>query len=239
MEIIPAVDIKEGRCVQLVQGDPNKKLLEIEDPVEVAKRWVNKGANYLHLIDLDAALGEGDNLEVIKRIVEEVNVPVEVGGGIRDIERALELIELGVDRIIVGTKAITDSKFLDELNGYIEKDRIVLAVESKEGKVVIKGWKEKLNLKPIDVIEKFKDKVGYILYTNVDVEGLMKGIKIEEIKNLIKNSPLPVIYSGGVTKIDDIITLKELGAYGVVIGSALYKGKISLREALKVLENEG
>ncbi|WP_456418714.1 1-(5-phosphoribosyl)-5-[(5-phosphoribosylamino)methylideneamino]imidazole-4-carboxamide isomerase [Methanocaldococcus infernus] len=239
MEIIPAVDIKEGRCVQLVQGDPNKKLLEIEDPVEVAKRWINEGANYLHLIDLDAALGEGDNLEVIKRIVEEVNVPVEVGGGIRDIERALELIELGVDRIIVGTKAITDSKFLDELNGYIEKDRIVLAVESKEGKVVIKGWKEKLNLKPIDVIEKFKDKVGYILYTNVDVEGLMKGIKIEEIKNLIKNSPLPVIYSGGVTKIDDIITLKELGAYGVVIGSALYKGKISLREALKVLENEG
>ena len=237
MIIIPAVDLKDKKCVQLIQGDPNKKHLEMDNPVEVAKKFVDDGAEYLHIIDLDAAFGTGDNKEVIKNIIKEVNAPIEVGGGIRSLEIARELINLGVDRIIVGTKAILDPKFIDDLNKEIGKQRIVLAVETKNGKVVIKGWKEKIDKAPIEVIKEFEDKVGYILFTNVDVEGLLKGINLDTIREIIKEVDIPIIYSGGVTTIDDIKALKELGVYGVVIGSALYKGLIDLKEAIKIAKS--
>ena len=234
MLIIPAVDLKGKKCVQLIQGDPNKKHLELNNPVEVAKKFVDEGAEYLHIIDLDAAFGTGNNRDVIKSIIKEVNVPVEVGGGIRSLDIAKELINLGVDRVIVGTKAILEPEFIEELNKDIGKDKIVLAVECKDGKVVVKGWKEKIDKTPIEVINDFEDKVGYILFTNVDVEGLLKGINVDIIKELIENTKIPIIYSGGVTTLDDIKALKEIGVYGVVIGSALYKGLIDLKEALKI-----
>ncbi len=234
MLIIPAVDLKGKKCVQLIQGDPNKKHLELNNPVEVAKKFVDEGAEYLHIIDLDAAFGTGNNRDVIKSIIKEVNVPVEVGGGIRSLDIAKELINLGVDRVIVGTKAILEPEFIEELNKEIGKDKIVLAVECKDGKVVVKGWKEKIDKTPIEVINDFEDKVGYILFTNVDVEGLLKGINVDIIKELIENTKIPIIYSGGVTTLDDIKALKEIGVYGVVIGSALYKGLIDLKEALKI-----
>ncbi len=234
MLVIPAVDLKGKKCVQLIQGDPNKKHLELNNPVEVAKKFVDEGAEYLHIIDLDAAFGTGNNRDVIKSIIKEVNVPVEVGGGIRSLDIAKELINLGVDRVIVGTKAILEPEFIEELNKDIGKDKIVLAVECKDGKVVVKGWKEKIDKTPIEVINDFEDKVGYILFTNVDVEGLLKGINVDIIKELIENTKIPIIYSGGVTTLDDIKALKEIGVYGVVIGSALYKGLIDLKEALKI-----
>ena len=234
MMVIPAVDLKGKKCVQLIQGDPNKKHLELNNPVEVAKKFVDEGAEYLHIIDLDAAFGTGNNRDVIKSIIKEVNVPVEVGGGIRSLDIAKELINLGVDRVIVGTKAILEPEFIEELNKDIGKDKIVLAVECKDGKVVVKGWKEKIDKTPIEVINDFEDKVGYILFTNVDVEGLLKGINVDIIKELIENTKIPIIYSGGVTTLDDIKALKEIGVYGVVIGSALYKGLIDLKEALKI-----
>ncbi|ACV25336.1 1-(5-phosphoribosyl)-5-[(5-phosphoribosylamino)methylideneamino]imidazole-4-carboxamide isomerase [Methanocaldococcus fervens] len=234
MLIIPAVDLKDKKCVQLIQGDPNKKHLEIDNPVEVAKKFVEDGAEYLHIVDLDAALGTGNNRDVIKNIINEINVPVEVGGGIRSLDVAKELIDMGVDRVIVGTKAILEPKFIDDLNKEIGKDKIVLAVECKEGKVAIKGWKEKIDKTPIEVIKDFEDKVGYILFTNVDVEGLLKGINVEIIKEIIDKTDIPIIYSGGVTSMDDIKALKELDIYGVVIGSALYKGLIDLKEAIKI-----
>lgn len=211
--------------------------MELNNPVEVAKKFVDEGAEYLHIIDLDAAFGTGNNRDVIKNIIKEVNVPVEVGGGIRNLEIAKELISLGVDRVIVGTKAILEPKFIDDLNKEIGKDKIVLAVECKEGKVVIKGWKEKVDKTPIEVIKEFEDKVGYILFTNVDVEGLLKGINVDIIKELIEKTDIPIIYSGGITTLEDIKALKELGIYGVVIGSALYKGLIDLKKALEIVKN--
>ncbi|ADC69439.1 phosphoribosylformimino-5-aminoimidazole carboxamide ribotide isomerase [Methanocaldococcus sp. FS406-22] len=237
MIIIPAVDLKDKKCVQLIQGDPNKKHLEIDNPVEVAKKFVDEGAEYLHIIDLDAAFGTGNNRDIIKNIIKEVNVPVEVGGGIRNLEIAKELIGLGVDRVIVGTKAILEPKFIDDLNKEIGKDKIVLAVECKDGKVVIKGWKEKVDKTPLEVIKEFEDKVGYVLFTNVDVEGLLKGINVEIIKELIEKTDIPIIYSGGITTLEDIKALKELGIYGVVIGSALYKGLINLKDAVKIAKS--
>jgi len=237
MIIIPAVDLKDKKCVQLIQGDPNKKHLEIDNPVEVAKKFVDEGAEYLHIIDLDAAFGTGNNRDIIKNIIKEINVPVEVGGGIRSLEIAKELIDLGVDRVIIGTKAILEPKFIDDLNKEIGKNRIVLAVECKEGKVVIKGWKEKIDKTPLEVIKEFEDKVGYILFTNVDVEGLLKGINVEIIKELIEKTDIPIIYSGGITTLEDIKALKELGIYGVVVGSALYKGLINLKDAVKIAKS--
>jgi phosphoribosylformimino-5-aminoimidazole carboxamide ribotide isomerase len=237
MIIIPAVDLKDKKCVQLIQGDPNKKHLEIDNPVEVAKKWIKEGAEYLHIIDLDAAFGTGNNRDIIKNIIKEVNVPVEVGGGIRNLEIAKELIGLGVDRVIVGTKAILEPKFIDDLNKEIGKNRIALAVECKEGKVVIKGWKEKVDKTPLEVIKEFEDKVGYVLFTNVDVEGLLKGINLEIVKEITKEANIPIIYSGGITTLEDIKALKELGIYGVVIGSALYKGLINLKDAVKIAKS--
>jgi len=237
MIIIPAVDLKDKKCVQLIQGDPNKKHLEIDNPVEVAKKFVDEGAEYLHIIDLDAAFGTGNNRDIIKNIIKEVNVPVEVGGGIRNLEIAKELIGLGVDRVIVGTKAILEPKFIDDLNKEIGKNRIALAVECKEGKVVIKGWKEKVDKTPLEVIKEFEDKVGYVLFTNVDVEGLLKGINLEIVKEITKEANIPIIYSGGITTLEDIKALKELGIYGVVIGSALYKGLINLKDAVKIAKS--
>lgn len=233
--IIPAIDIKDKKCVQLVQGNPNNKILELDNPVEVAKKFVNEGAKYLHVIDLDGALGTGDNLDIIEEIVKNVNVPIEVGGGIRDLEKAKKLIDLGVDRVIVGTKAILNKKFLEELVDEFGKDRVVLAVESKNNKVVIKGWKEKIDKSPLEIIKEYEDLLKYILFTNVDTEGLMRGINLDVIKDVVTNTKLNIIYSGGVSSIEDIKNLKRIGVYGVVIGSAIYKGKISLKEAISLI----
>ncbi|WP_423792061.1 1-(5-phosphoribosyl)-5-[(5-phosphoribosylamino)methylideneamino]imidazole-4-carboxamide isomerase [Methanocaldococcus indicus] len=235
MLIIPAIDIKDKKCVQLVQGNPNNKILELDNPVEVAKKFVNEGAKYLHVIDLDGALGTGDNLDIIEEIVKNVNVPIEVGGGIRDLEKAKKLIDLGVDRVIVGTKAILNKKFLEELVDEFGKDRVVLAVESKNNKVVIKGWKEKIDKSPLEIIKEYEDLLKYILFTNVDTEGLMRGINLDVIKDVVTNTKLNIIYSGGVSSIEDIKNLKRIGVYGVVIGSAIYKGKISLKEAISLI----
>ncbi|ACX72872.1 phosphoribosylformimino-5-aminoimidazole carboxamide ribotide isomerase [Methanocaldococcus vulcanius M7] len=234
MIVIPAVDLKDKKCVQLIQGDPTKKHLELEDPVNVAKKWVHDGAEYLHIVDLDAALGCGNNVDVIEKIVEEVNIPVEVGGGIRSLTIAKRLMDIGVDKIVVGTKAITDPTFLNELLSEIEREKIILAVECKQGKVAIKGWKETINKNPIEIAKKYEKKVGGILFTNVDVEGMLSGIKTDIIETLVKNVRVPIIYSGGITTLEDIKKLKEIGVDGVIIGSALYKGIINLKDALKI-----
>jgi len=232
--VIPAVDLKDKKCVQLIQGDPTKKHLELEDPVRVAKKWEYDGAEYLHIVDLDAALGCGSNIDVIEKIVEEVNIPVEVGGGIRSLAIAKRLMDIGVDKIVVGTKAITDPTFLNELLSEIEREKIILAVECKQGKVVIKGWKETINKNPIEIAKKYEKNVGGILFTNVDVEGMLSGIKTDIIEALVKNVGVPIIYSGGITTLEDIKKLKEIGVEGVIIGSALYKGMINLKDALKI-----
>ncbi len=235
MIIIPAIDLKDGKVVQLKQGNPNNKILELNNPIEVAKRFIDEGAEYLHIVDLNGAFGEGDNLKIIENIVKSVDVPVEVGGGIRSINKAKKLIDLGVDRIIIGTRGITDREFLKSLSYEIGKDKIVLAVESKNNKIVIKGWREEINKTPIEVIKEVKDLVGYILFTNVDVEGLMKGVNIDIVKEIVEKSPLPIIYSGGVSSLNDIKNLNSIGVYGVIIGSALYKGLINLKDALEVI----
>jgi phosphoribosylformimino-5-aminoimidazole carboxamide ribotide isomerase len=236
MLIIPAVDIKGGKCVQLVQGEPGTEQVVIEDPVNVAKDWEKKGADMLHIIDLDGALGDDGNIKIIKKIVKVLNVPVEVGGGIRTKDDAENLLNIGIDRIILGTLAIENPEIVHELSDTYGKERIMIALDSKDSKVVINGWREKTPKSAPEYGEFFEELgAGSILFTNVDYEGLMKGFDTKPLLELLDSVNIPVVYSGGVTSIDDIKKLIKTNASGFVVGSALYKGKIDFEEALEIL----
>lgn len=233
MLIIPSIDIQNSKCVKLVQGKEGSEQVVLENPLEVAKLWERQGAKWLHIIDLDATFGKGNNTEIIKEIISKVKIPVEVGGGIRSEEIASEIINAGAKRIIIGTKAITDPNFIAKLSKRFGKDKIMIALDSKERKVVIKGWKESTGLDPIDTAKKLSKYCGSFLFTSVELEGLMAGLDFDFIKQFIKSIKLPIIISGGVGKLEDIKRLKKLGAAGVIIGMAFYKGVFSLKDAMK------
>jgi len=235
MLIIPAVDIKGGKCVQLVQGEPGTEQVVIENPVNVAKEWEKMGASILHIIDLDGAFGDKRNIDIIKKIVESVDVHVQVGGGIRTKEDAENLLKIGVDRIILGTMAVENPKVVQELSKKYGKERIIVALDSKDSKVVVKGWTEKTPKSAPEFAKIFEEHgAGSILFTNVDYEGLLKGFDTEPLIELLNAVNIPVIYAGGVTSIEDIKKLSETSVSGVVVGSALYKGKIEFQEALRI-----
>jgi len=231
MKIIPAVDIMDGECVQLVGGKPETKK-SYGNPVDIAKRWVSKGAEMLHVVDLDAALGRGDNTEVVLDIAHSVDVPIHMGGGIRDLKTAEFLLNSDIDRIILGTLVINDYfnefKILKELNQNFG-GRVIAAVDSKGGNVVVKGWQEKTELKAQDFMKKAEGLVWGFLYTDVDVEGRMRGININSIETVLSSTNKPVIISGGISSGNDIESLNNSGVWGIVLGKALYEGHIKLK----------
>ncbi|MBI5680502.1 MAG: 1-(5-phosphoribosyl)-5-[(5-phosphoribosylamino)methylideneamino]imidazole-4-carboxamide isomerase [Methanobacterium sp.] len=240
MFIIPAVDIKDKKCVQLVQGIPGSEQVIIENPLEVAKDWERKGASILHIIDLDGAFGDKEkNREIIKKIAHEIKVPVQMGGGIRTKEDAVKLLEIGIDKVILGTVAIENPEIVEELSQEFGSERIIVALDSKDSKVVVKGWSEKTTKSAPEFAKMFEKKgAGSILFTNVDFEGLLKGFDTTPLLELLNTVDIPIIYSGGVTSIDDIKKLSETDVYGVVVGSALYKGKIDFKKALETIVSE-
>lgn len=234
MEIMPAVDIKNGKCVQLVQGKPGSEQVIIDNPEEVALKWENEGAEVVHVIDLDGTIDGKSNVKLIKKIIDTVNVPVQIGGGIRSVEYAGQLLDLGVERVIIGTMGIIHPETIRELSSEYGPEHIMISLDSKDSKVVIKGWQEKIDKSPVELSKEFADNgAGSILYTNVDVEGLLNGLNTEPIIDLVKSSLIPVVYSGGVSSEDDLKILQNTGVKGVVIGSALYKNKLNLKDALK------
>ena len=234
MLIMPAVDIKNGKCVQLVQGQPGSEMVEIENPENVALHWENEGAKNIHVIDLDGTIDGKTSLPIIKKILKEVSVPIQLGGGIRSIEYAKELLDLNIERLIIGTMGIENPKSIEELSEEYGSDRIMISLDSKDNKVVIKGWQEKIDKSPIELSNEFKEHgAGSILFTNVDVEGLLGGFYTDPVIELKNSVDLPIVYSGGITTIEDIKKLNKSGVEGVVIGSALYKDQIDLKEALK------
>ncbi len=235
MLIIPAVDIKNGKCVQLVQGIPGTEQIVIENPEIVAEEWENKGAEILHVINLDGAFGRSSkNLEVVKKILNTVSIPVQLGGGIRTLKDAANLLDIGIEKVILGTMAVENPEKVEELSNEYGSNRTIVALDSKDEKVVVKGWTEKTEKSAPELgVALQKRGAGGILFTNVDVEGLMKGFNINPLLKLLKAVDIPVIYSGGVTSLSDIEELSLTKTYGVVIGSALYKGKINFEDALK------
>ncbi|BDZ71050.1 1-(5-phosphoribosyl)-5-[(5-phosphoribosylamino)methylideneamino]imidazole-4-carboxamide isomerase [Methanobacterium petrolearium] len=233
MFIIPAVDIKNGKCVQLVQGKPGTEQIVLDNPAKVARKWQGKGASILHVIDLGGALEEGGNLAVVEEILKEVSIPVQMGGGIRSLDYATKLLDMGVERIILGTLAIMNPETVKILSSEFGSERIIVALDSKDSQVVVRGWTEKTDQNAPELGKIMEDNgAGGILFTNVDHEGLLGGFNIEPLLELLNAVNIPIIYSGGVSTLEDLSILSKTDVYGVVIGSALYKGTINFEDAL-------
>ncbi|WP_406660204.1 1-(5-phosphoribosyl)-5-[(5-phosphoribosylamino)methylideneamino]imidazole-4-carboxamide isomerase [Methanolobus sp. ZRKC3] len=242
-EVIPAVDMRNGKCVQLVQGVPGSEMISLDDPVAVAKDWVAQGAKTLHLIDLDGAIeGTRQNAPIIENIVSEckpMGMKIQVGGGIRSYEDAASLLELGVDRVIISTAAINNPQLVKELADSFGSEHVNVALDSKNGKVSIEGWKKQSDHTAVEMGIKFEELgAGSLLFTNIDTEGLMQGVNTRPTQELVDSVSIPVIASGGVTSLEDLITIRETGATAVVVGSALYTGKFTLTEAINTISED-
>lgn len=236
MNLLPAIDLKDGKCVQLVGGDPTQTRVQVDDPLGQARRWVGRGARMLHAIDLDAALDTGrTNNGLVAQLIHDARVPVQVGGGVRSTARVEELLRMGAERVIVGTKAVKDPEWL---KGIAQRfgERIIAAVDAKGGQVVAKGWREATGLRLLDYARQV-DKLGTggIFFTDVDVEGKLTGINEMLVKSVVEAVDTPVLYAGGIASVDELLMLQELGVDGAVVGMALYTGRIDLREALDAL----
>lgn len=240
MELIPAIDLKEGKCVRLRQGRMEDETVFSENPLEMAERWVKEGATRLHLIDLDGAFaGSPKNHQVIREICRAYpDLPVEVGGGIRDEETVESYLEDGVRYTIIGTRAVSEPHFVNDLCLDFP-GHIIVGLDAKDGKVAIDGWSKLSRHDVIDMAQHFEhDGVAAIIYTDISKDGMMQGVNVEATVKLAQSVRVPVIASGGVTNLDDIRQLCEVedeGISGVIIGRALYEGTIDLAEAEKLV----
>ncbi len=237
MYIIPAIDLIGGEAVRLQKGDYNRVTVYSSEPASVAKGFEESGARLLHVVDLDGAKdGTTANLQTVKKIVESTSLSVEIGGGVRDIERVRKYISLGVDRVIIGTAAVEDPAFLREaLSEFGEK--IVVGVDIKDGYVAIKGWLEVSTLSCEDFCRELsKMGVKTVIVTDISKDGMMSGTNIELYRSLSEKFDINIIASGGVSSMEDISTLMSMNIYGAIVGKALYTGAIDLAEAIAMTE---
>lgn len=226
MIAIPAVDVKGGRCVQLVGGRPEDERVSLPDPVEVARRWWELGFGSLHVVDLDAALGSGENLSVVRDVAAATPAVTQVGGGVRDDVRVDDLLASGVDRVVVGTRALADPAWLGALASRYP-DRVVVAADTRDGYVVTRGWTERTALTIADLLERLEGlPLAGVLATDVGMEGRMQGVDRGAVARTLGWSPHPMMISGGVTTEEDLAWLEDAGAYGAVLGMALYTGAL-------------
>jgi len=233
MKIFPAVDILGGRCVQLVQGK-RESATAYGDPLSCANRWLNEGAEALHVVNLDGAFGTSSkNAELITEVIRKTGVEIELGGGIRSVDDARRWLETGVDRVIISTLATQDPECIRTLSREFGSERIMPGVDAKGGQIAVHGWQETAG-DYLSWAKRFEDLgAGSLLYTNVDVEGLQQGVRFEPVKRLIGHVGIPVVVAGGVSARSDVAGLRDAGAAGAVLGSALYSGKLRLKDALE------
>jgi phosphoribosylformimino-5-aminoimidazole carboxamide ribotide isomerase len=241
MIIIPAIDLRGGRCVRLSQGQASAETIYSENPILIARRWYDEGAEMLHIVNLDAALNKDDtdNLKALERILYEVNIPVQFGGGVRSLEDVRRLDELGATRIVIGTTAIENpvllSHIIDEFGS-----TIVVGVDARDGKVALRGWEKLSNIDAVDFAQKIAGMgVERIVYTDIARDGMMTGINLDATREMAESSGLKVTASGGVATLDDVYAVKDLEEFGVdslIIGKALYEGVFTLEEALDAAE---
>jgi phosphoribosylformimino-5-aminoimidazole carboxamide ribotide isomerase len=230
VKIIPAIDIMNDKVVRLVKGDPNNKTVYSSDPIGMAKKWEKAGADMLHVVDLDATLGTGSNLQTIKKISESVSIPIESAGGLRTkeiIENALQFSS----QVVLGTVAFKNKEILEEISKKFGKDRIVISADQMEGKIVISGWTESTGIPLIEGIESFV-RLGYLqfLITTVERDGTLHGPDLNSLQKACNIQNVNIIASGGISNLQDIVNVKKCGASGVILGKALYDGKISVEE---------
>ena len=234
MKIIPAIDLMDGKVVRLYKGDPNQKTVYSDNPVDIAKQWESAGADIIHLVDLDATLGIGSNLDIIKKILGTVSIPVEVAGGLRDESLVLEVAKLS-KRIVLGTLAFKDKPLLKSLLAKLGSEKIVISVDHKDGEIVINGWQKNTGIKLISSIKEFLE-MGFteFLLTNVSRDGTLEGPDLEFLEQACSLPNANIIASGGISNVSDVADVKEKNAFGVILGKALYEEKILIQEAKKL-----
>jgi phosphoribosylformimino-5-aminoimidazole carboxamide ribotide isomerase len=237
----PAVDLRGGKCVQLIGGVPGTEVVALDDPLAQAERWVDEGADHLHVIDLDGAiLGKRVNASILSQIIKNLDLFIQVGGGIRTQEDARTILDLGADRVILGTAALKDPGMITKLAKEHGSEKIMVALDVRQGDVTTEGWQRTLGKKAVELGRLFEEKgAGSILFTNIDVEGRQKGIDLGPTRALLDAVNIPVVAAGGVTSVDDVLALREAGASGAVAGTAIYTGMLSVRRTLEALRRDG
>lgn len=239
MEVIPAIDLLEGRCVRLYQGDYAQAETFDENPVAVAREWAAQGATRLHVVDLDGAkAGYPVNLQAIEEIVRAVNIPVQVGGGLRDRDRVTDLLNLGVQRAILGTVAVEQPELVQQL-AQAFPGQIVVGIDARNGQVATRGWLETSAVKATDLAQQMANfGVAAIIYTDIQRDGTMQGPNLESLREMANSLEIPVIASGGVSSVTDLLSLlalEPIGVTGAIVGRALYTGDIVLKEAIRAV----
>ena len=240
MLLIPAIDIKDGKCVRLRQGDMNDTTIFADDPVAAARRWVEAGAQRLHIVDLDGAVaGEPVNADLVHRIVEEYpELPIQIGGGVRDEDTVEAYLNAGVQYVILGTKAVNEPHFVSDL--CVEFPRhIIVGLDAKEGKLAVEGWSKLSKHDLVDLAQHFEnDGVEAILYTDISRDGMLSGINLEATRELAESIRIPVIAAGGLTSLDDLKAVCEIGdsgVVGVVAGRAIYEGTLDFAQGMNLV----
>jgi phosphoribosylformimino-5-aminoimidazole carboxamide ribotide isomerase len=237
MVIFPAIDLKDGQCVRLIQGRADAKTVYSDNPAQIAASFEEQGASYLHVVDLDGAFtGSPRNVEAIKKIAETVNIPIQVGGGLRNLDDVKRMLDLGASRVIIGTSAVKSPQFVSELLQHFKSEQIVLGIDARDGKVAVEGWVETSVLTAVDFGKSMKELgIETCVFTDISRDGLLNGPNLASIKEMTEKTGLKIIASGGVSSLENIMALKaweDLGIVGAIIGKALYDGKINLIEAL-------
>ena len=234
MKVIPAIDLMDGQVVRLFKGDPKQKTIYSNNPVEIAKKWERDGADILHIVDLDATLGLGSNLDIIKKMSNAVSIPVEIAGGLRTESIILDVIN-SCQRIVVGTLAFKDKTLLQKLLHSFGSDRIVISVDHMDGDIVIHGWQDSTGVDLIDAINEFLE-MGFteFLLTNVSRDGTMMGPDLKFLEQACNLNGTNIIASGGISNLKDVKDVKTKNPFGVILGKALYENKISIKEAKSI-----
>ena len=234
MKIIPAIDLMDGKVVRLYKGDPKQKTVYSDNPIEIAKKWEKNGADMLHIVDLDATLGLGSNLGIIKKIIQHVSIPIEVAGGLREESFVIDIAQI-CNRVVIGTLAFKEIETLKKLQKKLGSEKIVISVDHKDGEIVINGWQKGTGINLIEGIKEFLE-MGFseFLLTNVTRDGTLEGPDLEFLEQACSLDNANVIASGGISNLNDIIRVKEKNSYGVILGKALYENKISIEEAKKI-----
>jgi phosphoribosylformimino-5-aminoimidazole carboxamide ribotide isomerase len=233
MEIIPAIDLRGGKCVRLVQGRYDRETVFSDDPVEMARRWEREGARRLHIVDLDGAReGQPRNLAVVEGIARAVEIPVQLGGGIRSEETARQALAAGVQRVIIGTAALdrASAQHMADALG----EALAAGIDARDGRVAVRGWVEMSEVKAVDLAREMAGLgIRWIVFTDIGQDGMLAGPNTSALRELVKASRASIIASGGISSAADIRAVKEAGAAGAIIGTALYTGRLSLKEALE------
>ncbi|MEM3556000.1 MAG: 1-(5-phosphoribosyl)-5-[(5-phosphoribosylamino)methylideneamino]imidazole-4-carboxamide isomerase [Candidatus Micrarchaeia archaeon] len=238
MLVIPSIDIRNRKCVKLMQGDYSKEEVFSANPMEVARRWEREGAKFIHIVDLDGArIGKVQNFEIISKIAREISIPIQVGGGVRRYEDAKKLFEEGVSRVITGSAAFRYPFLVKKLVVEYGKQAVCVAVDYRKNQIVVDGWKNSLRISPLEYAKNVeKLGAGFMLFTCVDRDGMLSGADVKNIKKLVAGTRTSVIASGGINSVEDLEKVKQAGAYGAVVGRALYEGRIKLKEVVKCLQ---